>query len=195
MWGHPLVQFRSKAGHGWRTALRGEYPTSRNYALFSFLSDVRGRPATEGGYVPNAGLPADMDSDGELSLSLVASAMTEDGHLMDVRDHEGYRYPVWLGDHSWGYGTLREMLSMPWGEYLHYHEVWLTDKEYREWKASGEIHPGGAWKPCYLHEGDGKKVYEYSFCAKDESGFYLFLKELAMWNDLDDTRILIGYDG
>ena len=97
-------------------------PTVRNYAAFAFLADVRNGYGFAGvithepveAQFPNRGLPED-------------SPFYATG---EVDDHS------WLGDHSFTWATLEELLNAPWEVEFKQRGV-VGYRGYREWKEKG----------------------------------------------------------
>lgn len=93
---HMVVQFR-RNGH-WGTVGGRRYRT-RHYDVFGMLADVRNGSGFAGvdtgnGFTPIATPPRGFP----------------DGFTTDEDDHEG----VWMGDHSFSWVTLRELLDYTW---------------------------------------------------------------------------------
>jgi len=118
----------------------------RNYDLFAILANVRngygfaGVPTGEG-FIPIAdprGLPED------ISDELVRLANSDD-IWKEFRDKYG---AGWLGDHSWSWITLEELLSNDWDRYT-VHRGHVEIPTWIEWKDSGDKFPkqwsGACW--------------------------------------------------
>lgn len=129
---HPIVQVRQPDGP-WESVKipanddYGNLLDGRNYNLFAVLGDVRNGTRfagilTSSGFTPissDRGIPEDagfaVDNDGYVRCF----AHREDVELDDEDDeqpHWSCNECRWMGDHSYGYVTLAELLAYPWSE-------------------------------------------------------------------------------
>jgi hypothetical protein len=111
-----LVDKEVKSEWGDYTTNENGIPDSRDYRLFGVLAGVRGKapPIT----APK-GLPADMSA----KLSSLADA---------TDDPEGVPW-LWLGDHSFSWLTLREILDYDWQQTTE-HSGWVNGPQFEEWQ-------------------------------------------------------------
>lgn len=168
-------------------------PCSRNYLLFGFLADVRHRSGVEPQFA-GRGIPPDTTYD---------------------------RSSWELGDHSFTYATLKELLDAPW-DYIEENEGYLTLPEYKAWKAKdpNAYHP---WDrvfndPLILKVTEGEAddliasgalessvspVKYMVFCQWTDqplmkSGFYRWLSTLTPIAEEaggpENVRVLMGFD-
>jgi hypothetical protein len=107
----------------------------RNYDLFAMLANVRnGRGfagvVTGSGFVPLA----------------KPRGRPDDTAIVDTCDAVEYEDPqyVWLGDHSFSYATLAEVLSYDYGQITHQCGV-VGAKEYRAWVEAGRRGAPKSW--------------------------------------------------
>ncbi len=104
----------------------------RNYDAFAILANVRNGEGSGGcdtgdsfpSIAPNRGLPDDFHTD----------------------DEEKYHYDTWMGDHSFTWLTLKELLDYDWTRSRVCRGI-VTAKEYRKAKVTGkpDSYCGGVW--------------------------------------------------
>lgn len=113
---HMIVEVRKSAKEPWRPVSRPGYG-DRNYDLFAILANVRNRHGFEPIAEPR-GLPDDISHEDNW-------AMDEDGER------------VWLGDHSYTWLTLAEILGFDWDKKITI-RAWVGAEDYVEWKRNGK---------------------------------------------------------
>jgi len=150
--------------------------SQRNYNLFAILANVRngfgfaGIPTGEG-FVPISeprGLPKDMSED---LVMLANSEYAKNSH--EIWKEFTKKYGAgWLGDHSWSWITLAELLLNDWDQNT-VHRGQVMPATWIEWKDSGDNSPQ-QWTGA--HWGKGVRVisevaaFALKECLKVEDG-------------------------
>lgn len=187
--------------------------SSRNYDVFAILADVRNGSgfagvATGDGFniiAPQRGLPTDMDRE---LRELTAGYSDEYYEAMRAKWGRGS-----LGDHSFSWLTLRELLEFDWTQVTRHRGI-VSLKEYRRWRGTTDRTPkewsGGIWGQGteILSEGNPRvtdaplsdKLYVEAFWTEtyaECAGCFhsRFIPALvALGHSPDDVRIVFGFD-
>ena len=127
--------------------------TERNYDKFAVLANVRNGYGFAGvetgeGFVPiqvGRGLPEDIEK-----------LCDQDFHFLkegDWQDRIAYRSGYWLGDHSHGWVTLKELLDYPHWDSERIHHGVISAAEYESWDGKEPV------SYCGATMGEGIKTY------------------------------------
>ena len=179
-------------------------PEARNYRVFAFLADVR-----------NGFGFAGLVSHRPISPQFAGRGIPEDTSWHWEYDEETGETisGVWIGDHSFTWATLTELLSAPWD--MEFHSTGIVDRDgYESWKENGVPHEwslgvGGylvrklplneferLYKAGKLGEHDYTRV-RWTWRPLENCGFkrwvFEVLKPLA-GDDTDSIRVLMGFD-
>lgn len=186
---------RGEDCYGCKGTGRREGYDSRNYEAFAILAGVRGDATA---ISPPRGLPKD--------LSVVD------------RDDEDDDAAVWLGDHSYSYLGLDELMRFNWAQ-PHTKRGYVDLETFAEWKASGERWPsswcgavsGGqvvhvsnermaelvampaALRPSGLFYTLVEWTDTYAACAGDFHSTFLPAL-VALGHEPENVRIVFGFD-
>jgi hypothetical protein len=179
-------------------------PWARQYNLFAFLADVRngtgfagvstGKPVTP--QFPHRGIPED--------TSYCEPEYDEDGYR--ISGHE------WLGDHSFTYAYLDELLNAPWDMEFHSQgTVNLTEYQVFKDKGIPNSWSGGVYGGSTAHwsnEEFEKRIEDKVITQHDyttvhwkwkplwKCNFHRWVTETLkpMFEDPSQVRVLMGFD-
>lgn len=128
---HMTAEVRRGGKWEYEPSLNDKLGNYRNYDVFSILAGVRSRSDSPQMISPPRGLPRESSS--EIAAAADAAAS---GDSCDVGEDGFY-----LGDHSYSWLTLREIVEWPmWDEGVTHHGV-MEIAEWLRWKRSGDVWP------------------------------------------------------
>lgn len=242
---HPIVEVREDKDTPWQIvkipkAEGSEWANvldSRNYNVFAILANVRngygfaGVPTGSGfPYISDVrGIPEDagftMNDKGYILCPTHSPHAITDGSISKLpvvieeegeEDCYGCNACEWLGDHSYTWVTLREIIDYDWDGGVETYGV-VSEAEYKHWTDSGDI-----GKPPHFYSGavsgfnvqtlheeayllgsanyfKGKSIYiRFARTITRRESVGRFLEEGVEWlktlGDPDNVRIIMGFD-
>ena len=107
---------------------------SRNYRVFAILANVRNGYGFAGTYTHKPLVPIQDRRPWPDGFS------TKDGHIKLLKEYSSIELSVWMGDHSFGYVTIAELLAYDWDQPIYQGGV-VGIEEFNRCKSSGDAVP------------------------------------------------------